>query len=136
LASGSEDPAKIVFLTHLIMVPISFLPALWVWQWPPLDALPLMFGIGIAATLGHLCLTRAYASADASLVMTFEFTKLPIAALIGFLVFGELIDGWTWVGATVVFASALYVTRREALLRQAQMQPQDDDWTGVTRLLR
>jgi drug/metabolite transporter (DMT)-like permease len=136
LTAGSDDPAKIVFLTHLIMVPLSLGPALWVWTWPSADALPLMIGLGLTATLGHLCLTRAYSSAEASLVMTFEFTKLPIAAGIGFVVFGELIDGWTWVGATIVFASALYVTQREAQIRKAQIAQRDEDWTGVTRLLR
>lgn len=136
LTTGTDDPAKIVFLTHLIMVPLSLGPALWVWSWPGIESVPFMIGMGIAATLGHLCLTRAYASADASLVMTFEFTKLPIAAFIGFAVFGERIDGWTWVGAAIVFASALYVTHREAKLRKAALQPPDDDWTGVTRLMR
>ncbi|MFM2421876.1 MAG: polymerase sigma-54 factor [Pseudomonadota bacterium] len=136
LTSGSDDPAKIVFLTHLITVPVSLGPALFVWRWPVLDMLPMMIGLGVAATLGHLCLTRAYASADASLVMTFEFTKLPVAAFIGYIVFGELIDGWTWVGATIVFLSAFYVTRREAQLRrQAMNEALEEDWTGASRLM-
>jgi drug/metabolite transporter (DMT)-like permease len=116
--TNRDDPNRIVFLTHAILVPMSLIPALFVWQWPPLTALPLLIGMGICATLGHISLVRGYAATEASLVMTFEFSKLPFATIIGFLAFGELTDRWTWVGASVIFVSAVYVARREAQLRR------------------
>jgi drug/metabolite transporter (DMT)-like permease len=60
---------------------------------------------------------RGFASTEASLVMTFDFSRLPFAVLIGWLAFGEVTDRWTWIGAAVIFASAAYITRREARLR-------------------
>jgi drug/metabolite transporter (DMT)-like permease len=48
--------------------------------------------------------------------MTFEFSRLPFSVAIAYLAFGEVIDAWTWVGAAVIFASAIYITRREAKL--------------------
>src|SRR5690606_29463040 len=57
-----------------------------------------------------------FASTDASLVFTFEFPRMPFSVLAGYLLFGETIDLWTWVGALIIFTSAVYVTRREAQL--------------------
>jgi drug/metabolite transporter (DMT)-like permease len=118
--TNRDDPNKIVFLTHAILVPMSLIPALFVWKWPPLSALPLLLGMGVCATLGHISLVRGYAATEASLVMTFEFSKLPFATIIGYTVFGELTDRWTWVGALVIFVSAVYIARREAQLRRQE----------------
>ena len=122
--TARDDPNKIVFLTHLILVPMSLIPALLVWSWPPLSVLPLLLGMGLCATLGHITLVRGFAATDASLVMTFEFSKLPFGVAVAYMVFGETIDLWTWFGALVIFASAVYVARREAQLRRlAQANP-------------
>ena len=50
--------------------------------------------------------------------MTFEFSKLPFTVAMAYLAFAETIDLWTWVGALVIFASAVYITRREAQLSE------------------
>ena len=42
-------------------------------------------------------LTRAFAAADASFTMTFDFARLPFAVAFGYAVFGEIIDLWTWL---------------------------------------
>ena len=52
-------------------------------------------------------------AADASLIMSLEFARLPYAVLFGYLLFGELIDLWTWIGAGVIFSAALYTARRQ-----------------------
>jgi drug/metabolite transporter (DMT)-like permease len=54
--------------------------------------------------------------------MTFNFSRLPFSVLVGYLTFGELIDGWTWVGAIVIFAAAAFVTQREARLARQRRQ--------------
>jgi drug/metabolite transporter (DMT)-like permease len=114
--TAQDDPDKIVFLTNLMLLPMSFVPAVFVWHWPTLDVLPALFGMGACAVAGHVCGVRGYAATDASLAMTFEFSKLPFAVVIAYLVFGETIDAYTWVGALIIFASAAYITRREARL--------------------
>lgn len=120
--TARDDPNKIVFLTHLLLVPMSLLPAVWVWQWPPVGELPLIIGMGIFATAGHLMLVRGFAATDASLVLTFEFSKLPFAVAIAYIFFGEVIDLWTWVGAFVIIGSATYIARREARLKTEPIQ--------------
>jgi drug/metabolite transporter (DMT)-like permease len=114
--TAADDPDKIVFLTNLMLMPLSLLPALFVWRWPTLDALLPVLGMGLTAVLGHVALVRGYAATDASLAMTFEFSRLPFTVAIAYLAFGEVIDAWTWIGALIIFASAAYITRREAQL--------------------
>jgi drug/metabolite transporter (DMT)-like permease len=121
--TAADDPDKIVFLTNLMLLPLSLVPALFVWSWPTLGALVPVLGMALTAVLGHIALVRGYAATEASLAMTFEFSRLPFTVAVAYLAFGELIDMWTWIGALVIFASAAYITRREAKLaaqRRAQ----------------
>ena len=111
-----DDPDKIVFLTNLMLAPLSLVPALFVWTWPTLDAVIPVLGLGLTAVVGHVALVRGYAATDASLAMTFEFSRLPFTVAVAYLAFGETIDAWTWAGAAIIFASAVYITRREAKL--------------------
>jgi drug/metabolite transporter (DMT)-like permease len=112
--SKHDDADKIVFCSNLGLVPLSLIPALFVWQWPTAEAWPVLIAMGVCAVLGHISLMRGFASTDASLVSTFEFSRLPFAALVGWFAFGEHPDVWTIVGALTIFASAAYITRREA----------------------
>jgi drug/metabolite transporter (DMT)-like permease len=115
--TARDDPDRIVFLTNLLLTPLSLLPALFVWHWPPLMVWPYVLGMGLCAMLGHITLVRGYAATDASLAMTFEFSRLPFAVAIGYLAFAESIDAWTWAGALIIFASAVYISRRESRLK-------------------
>ena len=117
--TGRDDSNKIVFLTHLILAPMSLVPALFVWKWPPLELVPLLLGMGVFATLGHASLVRGYSMMDASLALTFEFAKLPFTAVIAYIFFSETIDRWTWLGASIIIGSATYIARREAMMRAA-----------------
>ena len=58
-------------------------------------------------------MTRALKIAETSLVMPFDFLRLPAAAFAGFLFFAELLDPWAWFGAAIIFASSIYITNRE-----------------------
>ncbi|MEI9898964.1 MAG: DMT family transporter [Hyphomicrobium sp.] len=95
--TAADDADRIVFITNLVSVPISLIPALFVWAWPPLHVWPQLVLLGVFAVLGHMTLVRGFAVSDASLAMTFNFTRLPFSVLVGYLVFGELIGWWTWV---------------------------------------
>jgi drug/metabolite transporter (DMT)-like permease len=53
--------------------------------------------------------------------MSVDFAKLPFAVLFGFVLFAELIDVWTWIGAGVIFAASAYNAQRERRLRRAAM---------------
>jgi drug/metabolite transporter (DMT)-like permease len=117
-----DDPDKIVFLTNIMLTPLSLVPALFVWRWPTAAMVPPLLGMGVCAVVGHIALVRGYAMTDASLAQTFEFSRLPFTVAIAYVVFSETIDMWTWIGALIIFASAIYITRREAQLRRQALQ--------------
>jgi len=136
--TAADDADRIVFITNLVSTPVSLVPALFVWTWPPLEVWPLLALLGLFAVLGHMTLVRGFAVTDASLAMTYNFSRLPFSVLVGYLVFGELIDGWTWVGAVVIFVAAVFITHREAKLarRRAVAQLPGSDAAEVPLALR
>jgi drug/metabolite transporter (DMT)-like permease len=129
--TAADDADRIVFITNLVSVPISLIPALFVWTWPPLSVWPQLLLLGVFAVLGHMTLVRGMAISDASLAMTFNFSRLPFSVLVGYLFFGELIDRWTWIGAVVIFVAAALVTHREAKLARISAA-RDRDATVAT----
>ncbi|CUH62523.1 carboxylate/amino acid/amine transporter [Thalassovita gelatinovora] len=71
---------------------------------PSMQSLPWLILIGCAGLLAHFCLTTALSLAPASVVMPIDFTRLPIVAVVGMLVYGEMVDIWVVVGALAIFA--------------------------------
>jgi drug/metabolite transporter (DMT)-like permease len=121
--TGRDDPDKVVLIALVFQAPIALVPALLVWQPLEVDLWAVFAALGVVGMLGHITLTRAFRAADASLVMSLEFARLPFAVLYGFLLFGELIDLWTWAGGGIIFVAALYTAHRERQLRRAEPVP-------------
>lgn len=115
--SRTEMPDTIVLFMGAIMTPVSLIPALFVWQTPSWSALGWLVVVGLLASIGQRTMARSFALADASAVMPLDFSRLIFAAALGLLFFGEMPDGWTWVGAGVIFAATWYTARRAAARR-------------------
>ena len=112
----TESPNAIVTYLMLFLTPLSLIPALFVWQWPSPMAMAWLIVLGALGTISHLAIVRAYGLVDASACAPFEFLRLPFAALMGYWLFSEVTDLWTWVGAIAIAASSIYVAHREAVL--------------------
>ena len=119
--SRTESAGTMVLYMALLMTPISFFPALYVWQTPTLDALTFLVIGAFFSTVAQLSLARAFSAADASAVLPFDFFRLITAAALGFLFFSELPDIWTWVGAGIIFSATLYNAHREAMLSRKEL---------------
>jgi drug/metabolite transporter (DMT)-like permease len=112
--SRTESSNTIVLYMGLIMTPMSLIPALLYWTAPqPTDYLWFV-AIGLFATIGQISMAKAFASADISAVLPFDFSRLLFVAAFGFLLFGEAPDMWTWVGAAIIFSATLYTAHRES----------------------
>ncbi|MDP7544019.1 MAG: DMT family transporter [Alphaproteobacteria bacterium] len=116
--SRTEPVQAIVTYMVIFMVPLTFIPALLVWQTPTPAQLAELLGLAAVATLGNYAMTRAVAVADASSVMPYDYARLPFAALIGFFVFGETSDAATWIGAGVIAVASLYLAHHESKAEQ------------------
>lgn len=114
--SSSEHPAAIVFYMGLFMTPISLLAALPGWVWPEVSYYPWLIAMGLSAALGHFAMAKAMSCAEASVSMPYSFTHMIFATAIGIIFFNEVPTLWTWAGATVIFASTVYIVRREAVI--------------------
>ncbi|MEL6449712.1 MAG: DMT family transporter [Pseudomonadota bacterium] len=64
---------------------------------------PWVFLIGCAGLMAHYCLTNALSIAPATVVVPIDFIRLPTIAVVGMLVYGEVVDIWVFVGALVIF---------------------------------
>lgn len=116
--SRTEHPNAIVIMMGVLMTPASLIPAVFVWSAPSLSAWAWLAVMGIAATVGQVCLTRAFAAADASALLPLDFCRLVFVSLIGFILFGEVPDAWTWVGASIILTATVYIAHREARAAQ------------------
>ena len=96
----------------MIIVPLAAIPASFNWVTPSLEQIPWILAMGALFMLAQLCLTYSIRAADARIVQSFNFLRLPWAALIGWIMFAEFPDVWTWVGAVVIFAGAYDVLRQ------------------------
>ncbi len=106
----------------LLQIPITLFCTLFVWQTPNLEQLFWLVAVGLMAGAAQLIMVQAYKYADVSAVEPLHYTRLIWAALIGYFVFSELPDIWTWVGGAVIVAATTYVARREAKARQRLLE--------------
>ena len=114
LLSRTDSSLNITVLATVLMMPVSLFLATFVWRWPAPHMLLWLAAMGISSTLAQLSLTQSLRLADSSAVLPLDFAKLIWAALIGFIVFAETPDLWTWIGGVVIFVMAIYVTLRES----------------------
>ena len=82
--------------------------------------LVLFVGLGAMAAIGHYFLTIAYSQAPAAVVAPFNYMQLVGAAILGYAVFNDFPDFWTWVGAGVIVCSGLYLGHQERLRYRAR----------------
>ncbi len=115
----------VVFYTYVFWVPLSLVPALFVWTWPTGIAWLWLVATGIFGTAGQLLWTRALRLGEVSALTPISFMQLPLVAACGWLLFGETLDRWTVIGAAIILAANAYIAHREAVLarRTATQSP-------------
>jgi len=115
-----DSPEMVVAYLALICVPLSFIPALFFWQWPePTDYLWLI-AAAVFSNMNMYGIARALKIGDASATQPYDFLRLPTTAGVGWIAFGETSDIYTWIGAAVIFSSTIYITHREALAKRRE----------------
>ena len=122
--SRTEAPDTIALYLTLLMAVMALPVALTVWRVPSMETFGWLAGTGLSGSLGLMAMVRAYRAADASAVMPFRYVSLLFSAAFGYLLFDEVPDLWTWVGAAVIISAALYTARREARLAREARETQ------------
>jgi len=89
---------------------------LFFWVTPSPQQWFILVWLGLLGAVGHYLMIKAFELAPASLLAPFDYTTLIWATLLGFVVFGDLPDAWTVMGAFIIISSGLYLIRRESRL--------------------
>ena len=80
--TAKESANAIVAWMVILIVPITIIPAILVWEWPGPETWIYLWLLAIFGTLGHLFFTRAFALAEITSLQPLEFIKLPMTALV------------------------------------------------------
>jgi drug/metabolite transporter (DMT)-like permease len=117
MMSGREH--AITTMTYSSIVGVGILSVLVPFVWVAPSWHDILFGIfiGIASTAGQWIVVLAFRYADASVLAPFSYTQLLWVSILGFLIFGEIPDIWTVIGAAFIVASGLYTAHRERVRR-------------------
>lgn len=116
---ASDDSRSVAAWTFILMTPPSLVLAVLYWTPPPLALWPLLFVIGCVAAVGQLAMNRAFALAEASAVLPYDFVRFGLVTIFGITVFDERLDAMTILGGIVIFGATVYLAVRERQLARA-----------------
>ncbi|MCP4494898.1 MAG: DMT family transporter [Gammaproteobacteria bacterium] len=129
---STESTAALMLYPQLGLTLTGMVFAPMFWVTPSLKDLSLFALAGMFGSIGVICLTKAFRLAPAATISPFEYTALIWATLLGYLLWGELPDTCTLIGAGIVIASGLYIIYRETISvgRARPQVPLSPDDTG------
>ena len=123
----TEKPGVIVMWQSITVTVFSLPLALLNWQQPTLWQWSGFFVTGVLGAVGHYCLARAFSVADISSTQPIRFLDLVWASILGWLVFGDTPSEWTWLGATVILVSTVWIARREGRRKEISSATHSSD---------
>src|SRR5262245_14298310 len=114
------DPAENTLFYSLLAGTFFVAPlAVLDWAWPENPGIwLLLLSLGFWGGAGHYVFILAHRAAPAATVAPFIYVQLLAVTGLGFLVFGDLPDLWTLVGALIVATSGIYLVHRERVRRR------------------
>jgi drug/metabolite transporter (DMT)-like permease len=127
---GEQDTSLVIglytiSLSGVVIIPIGFAVTQVIeitpdlihlrmsWPVPALDGLGMLALLGGIGTVAYTLVSRAYQIASASVIAPFDYSYLPLAALFGYLVWGEVPHFTTFVGMVLIVSSGMYTAYRE-----------------------
>ena len=106
-----DSPWTILFWMNLVQLPISLTFAIPDWTWPSTPLIPWVVLVGVAGFGIHYSISKALVYADASLVVPFDFLRLPLIAIVAWLLYHEALDPFVFFGAMIIVAGNIVNVR-------------------------
>ena len=117
--SSSDNPLLTLLLTGVVGAIIySFFVMPFVWVKPTLNQWSMMAAIGIFACIGHLFIILSLKYADASKLAPFSYFEIVTNIIIGYYIFSDFPDKWTFLGLFIIIFSGIYISRRENIVKK------------------
>jgi drug/metabolite transporter (DMT)-like permease len=108
LAARHDSPdTSLIWAAVVPLIATTFVGPIG-WQWPTVTAWILMVLISAIGAVGNYAMIKALDHAEAGAVQPYNYTLLVWATVLGVVIFGDIPDGWTILGAAIVVASGLY----------------------------
>ena len=113
----SQSDSILTTLIYSASIGALIMSAAVPFYWTPLSngEWGLMLLLGLIGGMGHFTLIKAYTVSRVATVAPFTYSNLIWAVGYGYLVFGNLPDQWTVIGALIIMASGLYIFHREQI---------------------
>jgi drug/metabolite transporter (DMT)-like permease len=110
--AGTSPPLVTLIYSAPVGALLLTLGTPWFWIPPRPRDWALMISIGFLAACGHFAIVKAFELAPASRIAPFGYVEIVAATILGYLVFGDFPDAWTFVGIGIITAAGVLVTYR------------------------
>ncbi|MET2826516.1 DMT family transporter [Mesorhizobium shangrilense] len=111
----TDSVVRIIFWMLIIQSVVGLAPALYEWRNPPLYLWPWILLIAFTGMSSHFCMARALTYADATVISPMDFLRVPLSALVGWLLYSEQIDVFTAGGALLILMGNLLNLQRKPI---------------------
>ena len=118
--SATDSRLTIMMYSALFGLVVVLVPALFDWRPIRPEHWWLLGLVGLCGTFGQFLMVGALQLSEASALAPVDYVRLVFAIIGGYIVFGEIPSMWTWIGAIVIVASAIYTTHRERQIARTQ----------------
>ena len=116
----SKDDSAITILSHqyLYMSLFSLPLVIYFWDQPNFKTIIFILCAAMSGTILHIALNHAYKLVDVSMTQPYSFLGLIVSSVIGYFVFSDKPDLYTWLGASVIFCGVILISYRELQLNK------------------
>lgn len=126
--AGGDSIATTVAYTSITATAIATVLQPFVWETPQgWQIWAVIFGMSACAALGEVLVIRALDIAQAVVLAPLHYSLIIWGTMYGYLVFGDLPDGWTLIGCVIIIGSGLYTLHRERLAHRQKAQSQSQE---------
>ena len=115
------------FMASTLLIPLVLLaPPEWVeleMTLPSTRDITLLLALGTLGTMAHLLMTWSLRFAPAATLAPMQYLEIPVATLIGWLIFADLPNGLAAIGIAITIGAGLYVIHRERITARVPVPP-------------
>jgi drug/metabolite transporter (DMT)-like permease len=116
--SQTESTATLLVYQALFVGILAGIPLFWLWVTPDLPSLLFLMAMGVLAAGGQWTGVIALRLGEASVIGSIQYVQLIYAAILGFILFCEVPDRYTLLGAAIIISASLYLMYRESLSKK------------------
>jgi drug/metabolite transporter (DMT)-like permease len=112
--SSIDSPLMTLIFTGLTGALVISILVPFFWTWLSLSQWLLLISLAAIGTLAHFLLILSLTLAEASKLAPLAYSEIIMNVIIGYYFFGDFPNQWIWIGLTIIVASGVYISLREA----------------------